>query len=81
MCMVFLFSRIPFLVKLITGILISVIYSLIIFARYSVIYESSPSSNVHLQAKYSHILVIIITLVIFHLMDRQSEFIAKVDYK
>ncbi|KAI8126037.1 hypothetical protein FF38_01067 [Lucilia cuprina] len=79
-CMVFLFSRIPFVVKLTVGILISGIYAIIIFVSYSPIYEASPSTNVALQPEYSHLMVIVITLVIFHLMDRQTEFISKVDY-
>ena len=79
--MVFLFSRIPFVIKLAAGILISGIYTIVIFVNYSAVYEASPPTNVGLQAEYSHIMVIIITLVIFHLMDRQTEFISKVDYK
>lgn len=79
--MVFLFSRIPFVIKLAAGILISSIYTIVIFVSYSAVYEESPATNVGLQAEYSHIMVIVITLVIFHLMDRQTEFISKVDYK
>ncbi|KAL9911197.1 adenylyl cyclase X D isoform 3-T3 [Glossina fuscipes fuscipes] len=79
-CVVFLFSRIPFVVKLVIGLLISSIYIVIIFVKYALIYESSPSSNVQLQAEYSHVLVIVITFFIFHLMDRQTEFISRVDY-
>uniref|UniRef100_A0A1A9X0W6 adenylate cyclase n=1 Tax=Glossina brevipalpis TaxID=37001 RepID=A0A1A9X0W6_9MUSC len=79
-CVVFLFSRIPFVVKLVIGLLVSSIYIVIIFVKYALIYESSPSSNVQLQAEYSHVLVIVITFFIFHLMDRQTEFISRVDY-
>lgn len=69
------------MLKLGVGVLISGIYTIIIFVSYSPIYEASPSTNVALQPEYSHVMVIIITLVIFHLMDRQTEFISKVDYK
>ncbi|XP_005175233.1 adenylyl cyclase X E [Musca domestica] len=79
-CMVFLFSRIPFILKFTVGVLISGIYIIITFVSYSPIYESSPATNVGLQAEFSHVMVIIITLSIFHLMDRQTEFISKVDY-
>ncbi|XP_013108012.1 adenylyl cyclase X E [Stomoxys calcitrans] len=79
-CMVFLFSRIPFILKFTVGVLISAIYIIVIFVSYAPIYEASAATNVDLRAEFSHVMVIIITLCIFHLMDRQTEFISKVDY-
>ncbi|KAM8710536.1 hypothetical protein ACLKA7_017195 [Drosophila subpalustris] len=76
----FLFTRIPFIIKTSVAVVITVTYAILVIVEFDYIYASSPSTNVNLNAEYSHILLIIITLGIFHLMERQTEFIAKVDY-
>ncbi|XP_034482620.1 adenylyl cyclase X E isoform X2 [Drosophila innubila] len=76
----FLFTRIPFIVKTSVAVVITVTYAILVVVEFDYIYASSPSTNVNLNAEYSHILFIFITLGIFHLMERQTEFIAKVDY-
>lgn len=80
-CMGFLFTRIPFVLKLTTGFIIIGVYAVIVLFEYDFIYEKSPTTNVGLYPEYSHLLMLIITIGIFHLMDRQTEFITKVDYK
>lgn len=77
----FLFTRIPFVVKTSVAVLITAVYTVLVVYEFDYIFAGSPSTNVNLNAKYSHFLLIIITLGIFHLMERQTEFIAKVDYK
>lgn len=77
----FLFTRIPFFVKTTVAVVITGTYAVLVVFEFDYIYALSPSTNVNLNAEYSHILLIIITLGIFHLMERQTEFIAKVDYK
>ncbi|XP_023169792.2 adenylyl cyclase X E isoform X2 [Drosophila hydei] len=76
----FLFTRIPFVVKTSVAVLITAVYTVLVVYEFDYIFAGSPSTNVNLNAKYSHFLLIIITLGIFHLMERQTEFIAKVDY-
>ncbi|XP_030372395.1 adenylyl cyclase X E isoform X2 [Scaptodrosophila lebanonensis] len=78
--MTFLFTRIPFIIKTCLSAIITFTYALLVVVEFNYIYASSPSTNVNFNAEYSHILLIFITLGIFHLMERQSEFIAKVDY-
>ncbi|XP_017842246.1 adenylyl cyclase X E [Drosophila busckii] len=76
----FLFTRIPFIVKTTVAALISLTYAVLVIFEFNYIFANSPSTNVNLNAEYSHILLIFTTLGIFHLMERQTEFIAKVDY-
>ncbi|XP_037931308.1 adenylyl cyclase X E isoform X2 [Teleopsis dalmanni] len=78
--MVFLFTRVPFVMKLFSGVLIIALYSVVVEFEFEFIYEKSPPTNVGLYAEYSHILILVITLIIYHLIDRQMEFISKVDY-
>lgn len=79
--MSFLFVRIPYLFKFIVGSFIVIFYISIVFGKYSFIYQNSASTNFGLDPKFSHIFIIILTFIIFHLIDRQTEYIAKVDYK
>ncbi|KPU77597.1 uncharacterized protein Dana_GF24856, isoform C [Drosophila ananassae] len=78
--MSFLFTRIPFIIKACFSTIITVAYAILVVFEFHYIYSSSPSTNVNFNAKYSHILLMIITMGIFHVMERQTEFIAKVDY-
>lgn len=43
--------------------------------------QNSASINPTLKPNVAHFLAILFTTVIFHLIDRNSEYIAKVDYK
>ncbi|XP_017481431.1 PREDICTED: adenylate cyclase type 2 isoform X4 [Rhagoletis zephyria] len=79
-CITFLFTRIPFILKLSVGVFTLIFYTVVVTLSYSYVYGQSLSTNDHLYPEYSHIFVMCITLGIFHLMDRQTEFIAKVDY-
>ncbi|XP_034107550.1 adenylyl cyclase X E isoform X1 [Drosophila albomicans] len=76
----FLFTRIPFVVKTTAAVIITLTYAILVMVEFHYIFKDSPSTNANLNAEYSHILLILITLGIFHLMERQTEFIAKVDY-
>ncbi|XP_070135926.1 adenylyl cyclase X E isoform X3 [Drosophila bipectinata] len=78
--MSFLFTRIPFIIKACFSTIITIAYAILVVFEFHYIYSSSPSTNVNFNAKYSHILLMIITMGIFHVMERQTEFIAKVDY-
>lgn len=79
--MSFLFTRIPLIIKACFSTLITIAYGTLVVFEFHYIYSSSPSTNVNFNAKYSHILLMLITMGIFHVMERQTEFIAKVDYR
>lgn len=44
-------------------------------------FQISPSINASLNAKVAHVLIVVFITVIFHLIDRQSEYISRIDYK
>lgn len=80
-CTNFLFVRIHFIFKLVVGASIVGGYSYIIFDEFDFIYENSPSINASLNAKVAHLLIVIFIAIIFHMIDRQAEYISRVDYK
>lgn len=80
-CTNFLFVRIHFMFKLAIGVCMVGGYSCIIFFKFDFIYSMSPSINASLNAKVAHLLIVIFIAIIFHMIDRQAEYIARVDYK
>lgn len=46
-----------------------------------IISQRSPSTSDSLDPKISHILTVVFTSIIFHMIDRQTEYISRVDYK
>ena len=79
--MSFLFVRIPFLFKFCVGVFIVAFYGWIVMHQFAKYYHESNSTNLGLNPEFSHLLIVIVSFGIFHLMDRQNEYIAKVDYK
>lgn len=67
--------------KWLVGACIVTGYSYIIFREFDFIYGKSPSINASLNAKVAHLLIVIFIAIIFHMIDRQSEYISRVDYK
>lgn len=80
-CTTFMFIRVHFIFKLLIASIIVGIYSWIIFAGFNHVFEQSASINASLNAKVAHLLTVIFVSVIFHLVDRQAEYISKIDYK
>lgn len=46
-----------------------------------VLQQDSPSISASLDAKVAHLLIVIFIAVIFHMIDRQAEYISRIDYK
>uniref|UniRef100_A0A182JM26 adenylate cyclase n=1 Tax=Anopheles atroparvus TaxID=41427 RepID=A0A182JM26_ANOAO len=78
--MAFLFLRIHFLLKACVGLLIFLFYCWAIFDELYYIFDSSASMNPGLDPKASHLMLILFIVIIFHWIDRQSEYIARTDY-
>ncbi|XP_058829866.1 adenylyl cyclase X E-like isoform X2 [Topomyia yanbarensis] len=78
--MAFLFLRIHYLLKAACGLAILLFYSWSVFFKLHYIYNNSASMNPGMNPKVGHIMLIIFTVIIFHWIDRQSEYIARVDY-
>ncbi|XP_035911813.1 adenylate cyclase type 2 [Anopheles stephensi] len=78
--MAFLFLRIHFLLKATVGLLIFFCYCWAIFDELYYYFDSSASMNPGLDPKASHLMLILFIVIIFHWIDRQSEYIARTDY-
>ncbi|XP_055628453.1 adenylyl cyclase X E [Toxorhynchites rutilus septentrionalis] len=78
--MAFLFLRIHFILKAICGLGILSFYSWVVFDELYYIYNNSASMNPGMNPKVAHLMLVIFTVIIFHWIDRQSEYIARVDY-
>uniref|UniRef100_A0A1S4GVP2 adenylate cyclase n=1 Tax=Anopheles gambiae TaxID=7165 RepID=A0A1S4GVP2_ANOGA len=78
--MAFLFLRIHFLLKAAVGLLIFFFYCWAIFDDLYYYFDSSASMNPGLDPKVSHLMLILFIVIIFHWIDRQSEYIARTDY-
>ncbi|XP_055538155.1 adenylyl cyclase X E [Wyeomyia smithii] len=78
--MAFLFLRIHYILKAACGIAIMLFYSWTIFYRFHTVYDNSATMNPGMNPKVAHLMVIVFTVIIFHWIDRQSEYIARVDY-
>ncbi|XP_052873857.1 adenylyl cyclase X E [Anopheles cruzii] len=78
--MAFLFLRIHFLLKAAVGLLIFFFYCWTIFDDLYYFFDSSASMNPGLDPKASHLMLILFIVIIFHWIDRQSEYIARTDY-
>ncbi|XP_055322091.1 adenylyl cyclase X E-like isoform X2 [Sitodiplosis mosellana] len=79
-CTNFLFVRIHFVLKLVVGSLIVGFYSWIIFGPYDFLFENGPSISASLDARVGHILIVIFITASLHMVDRQTEYITRVDY-
>lgn len=80
-CTSFLFLRIHFLLKFGISLLVNVFYFYIVFIWVNDIYDASPTTNPALDSKIAHFLKVSVTTVIFHMIDRQTEYIQRVDFK
>ncbi|XP_063700963.1 adenylyl cyclase X E [Culicoides brevitarsis] len=76
----FMFQKIHFILKLTIALMILSFYSWIVFGALHTMFSNSASVNPTLSPNVAHFLAILFTTVIFHLIDRNSEYIAKVDY-
>ncbi|XP_021695354.1 adenylate cyclase type 2 isoform X1 [Aedes aegypti] len=78
--MAFLFLRIHYLLKAVCGLTILLFYAWAIFDELHYIYDNSASMNPGMNSKVAHLLLVVFTVIVFQWIDRQSEYIARVDY-
>ncbi|KAL7049608.1 hypothetical protein ACKWTF_003787 [Chironomus riparius] len=76
----FLFLRIHFILKLLVALIIDGTYYYVIFYRYGSIYEVGATVNTNLDPRIAHYFKVIVATVIFHLIDRHSEYIQRVGF-
>lgn len=76
-----IFTRIPWMVKIIVSVLEGLTYVIIMFFQFEYVIHHSKTTNPYFLSEYAHSYIIAITIVSFYLMERQAEFNSKVNYK
>ncbi|KAH8282382.1 hypothetical protein KR054_007309 [Drosophila jambulina] len=79
-CMSFIFSHIPILLKTFVSAIQVVLYALFIFLQFDFVFHHSTTTNPYFPAEYAHGFLIIITFFILYLKARQIEFAKKVNF-
>jgi hypothetical protein len=59
----------------------SIIKLKLYFLKMHYFFQASPSTNVALDSKIAHFMKTVVTTAIFHMIDRQTEYIQRVDFK
>ncbi|KAH8405400.1 hypothetical protein KR222_011030, partial [Zaprionus bogoriensis] len=75
-----LFTRIPFMLKVLIGLLELVIVVVIMVFQFQFVVHHSITTNPYLISEYAHCMVLLITLLMFYLMERQAEFNDRMNY-
>ncbi|XP_049306724.1 adenylyl cyclase X E [Bactrocera dorsalis] len=77
---IFLFTHISYVLKWIIALSVTIIYVIVVFAVYDFLYEYSVSSNPYFFPEFAHLMVLCRTAWIFHIMNREIEFITRMDF-
>lgn len=80
-CICFLFTKVHFALKFCMGITILAFHSWIIFDSRQFFFNEGNSTNPDLDPRFAHFFTTVLTILTFHLIDRQTEYISRVDYK
>ncbi|EDW70306.1 uncharacterized protein Dvir_GJ11622, isoform A [Drosophila virilis] len=76
-----IFTRIPFMMKVVVSTLEAITYMIILFFQFEYIVHHSLTTNPYFEAEYAHCLLVIITLLSLYFKERQTEFNNKINYK
>lgn len=79
--MTLIFTRIPFMMKVVVTIFEIVSYMVVVFYHFQYIVHNSLTTNPFFMAEYAHCILIVITGLIFYLMERQTEFNNKINFR
>uniref|UniRef100_A0A1L8DZY7 adenylate cyclase n=2 Tax=Nyssomyia neivai TaxID=330878 RepID=A0A1L8DZY7_9DIPT len=79
-CMNFLFLKIHFMIKFTFGSIICIFYTWLVVSGAASIFTESSSTNISLDATVAHLMAIFFSFFTIHLVDRQSEYISRIDY-
>ncbi|GAB0100963.1 Adenylate cyclase [Sergentomyia squamirostris] len=79
-CMNFLFLRIHFIIKFVVGLSICVFYVWLVLVGNASVFTESSSTNPGLDPQIAHLMAIFFTFLTIHLVDRQTEYISRIDY-
>ena len=76
----FLFLRLHYLIKLVMGIAVVAFYSWNVWIHRSNLFQSGERWNPCLEPRLAHILSIVFLTFSLHLIDRQAEYLSRLDY-
>ncbi|XP_054012879.1 adenylate cyclase type 2-like isoform X2 [Hylaeus anthracinus] len=76
----FLFLRIHYILKLVIGVAIVGFYSGNVWIHRSNLFQSGDRWNPHLEPRLAHILSVVFLTFSLHLIDRQAEYMSRLDY-
>lgn len=77
----FLFLRVHYILKLLIGIVIVTFYALNVWIYRSNIFQSGETWNPYLEPRVAHILSVVFLTLSLHLIDRQAEYLSRLDYQ
>ncbi|XP_033235452.1 adenylyl cyclase X E-like isoform X1 [Drosophila pseudoobscura] len=78
--MSFTFTSIPFVLKIVVCLLMTISYLIVIFFHLQFIFHHSWTTNPFFAPEYAHCMLIIITFVTLYLKERHAEFTNKVNF-
>ncbi|XP_012165512.2 adenylate cyclase type 2 isoform X1 [Bombus affinis] len=76
----FLFLRLHYILKLVIGIIVVIFYSWNVWVYRSNLFQSGERWNPYLEPRLAHILSIVFLAFSLHLIDRQAEYLSRLDY-
>ncbi|XP_017887885.1 adenylate cyclase type 2 isoform X2 [Ceratina calcarata] len=76
----FLFLRLHYILKLVIAIAVVSFYSWNVWVYRSNLFQSGERWNPHLEPKVAHILSVLFLTFSLHLIDRQAEYLSRLDY-
>ncbi|XP_011860163.1 PREDICTED: adenylate cyclase type 2-like isoform X3 [Vollenhovia emeryi] len=77
----FLFLRVHFALKLVISICVVAFYAWNVWVYRSNIFQTSETWNPHMEPRLAHILTVIFLTFSLHLIDRQAEYLSRLDYQ
>ncbi|XP_070150500.1 adenylyl cyclase X E [Polyergus mexicanus] len=77
----FLFLRVHYALKLMIGICVVAFYAWNVWVNRSNLFHSSDTWNPYLEPKVAHILTVVFLTFSLHLIDRQAEYLSRLDYQ
>ncbi|KAF7380246.1 hypothetical protein HZH66_014601 [Vespula vulgaris] len=77
----FLFLRVHYLLKLLIGIVMVAFYAWNVWIYRNNIFQSGETWNPYLEPRVAHILSVVFLTLSLHLIDRQAEYLSRLDYQ
>ncbi|EZA60062.1 Adenylate cyclase type, partial [Ooceraea biroi] len=77
----FLFLRVHYALKIVIGICVVAFYACNVWIYRCSIFQSSDTWNPHLEPRLAHISSVVFLTFSLHLIDRQAEYLSRLDYQ